>query len=84
MRHVRLLELHKEYGNMDTQHNGKAFNIDELEYKTDELISLMLSLCEERMRGSSAMPDARSSSLTYAALAVRDATQTFLALARIR
>ena len=67
---------------MDTEHHVSG--IDELERKAEELISLMLSLCEERIRKASAMPDARASSLAYAAMAVREAIQTFLELERIR
>ena len=69
---------------MDTQHHDQVPGIDEFERKGGELVSLMLSLCEERIGKVSAMPDARASSLAHAVLAVRDAIQTFLALARIR
>ena len=69
---------------MDTQDRDQAPSIDELERRANELTALMLSLCEEKIRKVPAMPDARASSLAHAAMAVRDAIQTFLALARIR
>lgn len=69
---------------MDTQHRDQASSIDELERRAKELIALMLSLSEERIRSVSAVPDARASSLAHAAMAVRNSIQTFLALARIR
>ena len=66
---------------MNTQ--NQVPGIDELECRANELNALMLSLCEERIREVPAMPDARASSLAHAALAVRDAIHTFLAVARI-
>ena len=72
--------LHKEYGNMNTQHHDQAPNGD-LERKANELISLMFSVCEEEIRGIS-MPDARASLLANAAMAVQSAIQIFLTLAR--
>jgi len=69
---------------MDIRNRDQAPGIDELERRANELNTLMLSLCEERIREVPAMPDARASSLAHAALAVRDAIRTFLAVARIR
>jgi len=69
---------------MDTQHQDQVPGVDALEDKAEELISLMLYVCEERIRKVSAMPDARASSLANAAMMARFAIQTFLALARIR
>ena len=69
---------------MDTQHRDKATRVEELERKANELISLMISLCEERISRTSAMPDAHASSLALAAMAALDAIKTFLALERIR
>ncbi|MDR3176847.1 MAG: hypothetical protein LBU06_10015 [Desulfovibrio sp.] len=68
---------------MDTQYHEHIHGIDELERKADELISLMLSLCEERIRGLPAMPDARATSLIHTAMSARYAVRAFLALARI-
>ena len=67
---------------MEIQNNVSG--IDELERKAEDLISLMLSLCEERIHKAPAMPDAHASSLAYAAMAAREAIHTFLALKRIR
>ena len=67
---------------MNTQHHDQAPNGD-LERKANELISLMFSVCEKEIRGVS-MPDARASSLAYAAVGAQNAMLTFLALARIR
>ena len=69
---------------MDTQHCDQVPSIDEFEHKADELISLMLSLCEKRIRRTSAMPEARASSLAYTVMTAQNAMRTFLALARIR
>jgi|GEM_PF-6621667 len=69
---------------MDSQDYDQAPDIDELERKGNELTTLTLSLCEERIRMVPTMPDACTSSLAHAAMTVRDAIQTFLALARIR
>jgi hypothetical protein len=55
---------------MDTQHHDPILDIQVLEHKADELISLMFSLCEEELRRS-AMPDARATSLIHAVMAVR-------------
>ena len=68
---------------MDTQNRDQSPGINELEYRANELIAFMFALCEERIRKVSAMPDARASSLAHAAMAVRDAIQTFLILTRI-
>ena len=68
---------------MDAQHHDQVPDSDVLERKANELICLMFSVCEEKKRGIS-MPDARASSLTHAAMAVQNAIQTFLALARVR
>jgi len=69
---------------MDSQYRDQVQSIDELERKADELFSLMFSLCEKQISKASDMPDARASSLVHAAMAVQNAIQTFLALARIR
>jgi hypothetical protein len=69
---------------MDAQNHNHANSLEEFEGKADELISLMFALCEERLREIAAIRDARASSLAHAAMAVRDALQTFLALQRIR
>jgi len=69
---------------MDTQHHDQIPGIDELERKAEELFSLMLLLCEKQISKASDMPDARASSLVHAAMAVQNAIQAFLALARIR
>jgi hypothetical protein len=69
---------------MDAQHHGHVTGFEDFEHKAEELISLTLSLCEEWLRERTVMPDARASSLAHAAMAMRDAIQTFLALARIR
>jgi len=68
---------------MDLQHSDYIPGIDDLERKADELISLMFSLCEERLRGIASMPDARASSLAHAVMAVQNAIQTFQALTRM-
>jgi hypothetical protein len=69
---------------MDMQHNVHVLHTEELERMADELISLMLSLCEEEIRDTSAVPDARISSLAHAAMAAQNAIQTFMAVERIR
>jgi hypothetical protein len=66
---------------MDTQHHAHIHGIDEFERKADELINLMLSLCEEELRRP-AMPDAHALSLASAAMAARYAVLAFLALTR--
>jgi len=43
---------------MDTQHHDYVPGIDELERKAEELISLILSLCEEQISKVSDIPDA--------------------------
>ena len=68
---------------MDTHHNEYPV-IGELERKAEELINLMLSLCEEEIHVTSAMPDFRASSLASAAMTAQNAIQAFLALTRIR
>jgi hypothetical protein len=69
---------------MKNQRNDPIHDVEDLERKAAELVSLTFSLCEERIRSVSVMPDARASSLAHAAMAVRDAIQTFLALIHIR
>ena len=69
---------------MDIQRSDHVPSLDALERNADMFISLMFSLCEERIRGISSMPDARASSLAHAVMAVQNAIQTFQALARIR
>jgi hypothetical protein len=69
--------------NMDIQDHDQVPGSDDLERKTQELISLMFSLCEEEIRGI-VMPDARASSLAHAVMTAQYAIQTFTALARIR
>ena len=69
---------------MDSHTNDPSLNTEDLEHKALELVNLMFALCEERIRGISAMPDAPASPLSSAAMAVRDAIQTFLTLERIR
>ena len=68
---------------MDSQHSDHVPGLDDWERNADELISLMFALCEERIRGTASMPDARASALAYAVMAVQNAIQTFQALARI-
>ena len=65
---------------MDTQHNVYAPHAGELERRADELMSLMFFLCEEEIQKTSAMPDARTSSLAHAVMATQNAIQTFMAL----
>jgi hypothetical protein len=67
---------------MDTIHHKTVPDIGDLERKADELIHLMLSLCEERLN-KIAMPDAHALSLASAAMSARYAVLAFLALARI-
>ena len=68
---------------METQRNDHVLDIDDLERKADELIRLILSMCEDRILAS-AKGDYRASSLANAAIAAQNAIHTFLALARIR
>ena len=68
---------------MDFQCSGQIPDVDDLERKAEELISHILSLCEERIRGISPTSDPRASGLAVAAMAARNAVRTFLALARI-
>ena len=55
-----------------------------MEIKAEELVSLALARCEERLCHVCGRPDAHAASLTFAVLTVRDAIQTFLNLERIR
>jgi len=68
---------------MDTQHTDQNSCRDELEIKAEELVSLALARCEERLCQVCGRPDAHAASLTFAVLTVRDAIQTFLNLERI-
>jgi hypothetical protein len=57
--------------------------VEDLERKADELVSLMFDLCEEQVNADFKLPDACAPSLASAAMAVREAIQTFLTLKRI-
>ena len=69
---------------MDTKNRDQIPGIDALEDKAQELFSLMLSVCEDRIGRVPAWPDAHASSLVHAVMAVQCAINTFLILARIR
>jgi len=68
---------------MDIQRNDRILDLEALERNADKLLSLMFSLCEERICGLSSMPDAHASLLAHAVMAVQNAIQTFQALTRI-
>jgi hypothetical protein len=69
---------------MNHHNNAPNPDVEDLERKAAEFIKLLFTLCEERMYGVSAMPDARASSLAHAVMAAQNAIQTFINLARIR
>jgi hypothetical protein len=69
---------------MDNHKYDPNLRIEDLEHKATELVSLMFSLCEERVSADSMPPDACVLSIVSAALTVREAIQTFLTLQRIR
>jgi hypothetical protein len=69
--------------NMDNHKYDLNLKIEDLERKAAEFITLMFSMCEERLRDVSAVPDARASSLAHAVMAAQNAIQTFVNLARI-
>ena len=68
---------------MDTQRSDHVPDVDDFERKADKLISLMFSLCEERIHGIPSMPDTRAASLAHAVMTVQNAIQTFQTLARM-
>jgi len=70
-------------GDMKTYHDVHVPGVDKLEYKANELTSLMFSLCEDRVVKGSVMPDGYAESLTSAAVAARSAIKTFLVLKSI-
>jgi hypothetical protein len=68
---------------MDNHKYAPNPKIEDLERKATELVSLMFSLCEERICADFMPPDARVPSLVSAAMTAREAIQTFLMLQRI-
>jgi hypothetical protein len=69
---------------MNDHNNAPNSDVEDLENKAAEFIKLLFTLCEERICGVAAIPDARASSLTHAVMAAQNAIQTFVNLARIR
>ena len=65
------------------KHHGTDLSLMEFEQKAQSLISLMFALCEATIREKDEYPAPELVALTKAALALQNALEAFLAIARI-
>ena len=69
---------------METRAHETTYSIEEFERRAQELVHIMLALCEERIHAAPRLESPIGNTMAEAAMSVKYALQAFIAIERLR